>query len=144
MTTWKLGRQRLLFLADVLDIVDKGHELSGERTYSQSAFVHPCGAPACALGHYAAQFPRKYQFKDVTSAVTDHQKIVLAYRDGLYVSYDDNRTINEFSITHDEARELFAGYGCGGAENAKEAAAYIRKFVARKDRRMRARKAKSK
>jgi hypothetical protein len=35
--------------------------------------------------------------------------------------------------TH-EVAELFSGFGCGNAANAKEAAKYIRKFVARKRR----------
>ena len=146
---WALGRQRLLFLAAVLDIADKGHELVDERTYNQNTFVHPCGAPACALGHYAAQFPRRFRLRAPDNDVqlgavvpTDAAIYSNEYRYG--IGTDNERTIGEFAISYFEADELCAAHGCGGARKAVDAAAYIRKFVARKDRKLRAAKAKRK
>lgn len=141
---WALGRQRLLFLADVLDIADKGHELSDERTYSQKVFVHPCGAPACALGHYAAQFPRRFRIKPPGGVFNSNGSIIDALTDAPTLHFNNSETIrNEFAITETEADELFSSSGCDHAATSEEAANYIRKFVARKDRRVRA-KAKAK
>lgn len=146
---WAMGRQRLLFLAAVLDIADKGHELVDERTYNQNTFVHPCGAPACALGHYAAQFPRRFRLKapggdSLLGAVvpTDAAPYSEEYTRG--IGTHNLRTLGEFAISMAESDELFAADGCGRAKKAVDAAAYIRKFVARKDRKLRAAKAKRK
>lgn len=91
-------------------------------SYNQRWFTHSCGTPACALGHWAASRKSKG----------------LKLRDGM-VLYPQrfNGSIQyaadiDFDISLKEANELFELDGCGNAQTAAEAAAYIRKFIARK------------
>jgi hypothetical protein len=97
---------RLERLARILDTADAEHRENGEPTYSQCLYVHPCGTPACALGHYVKRTRR------TQSRALDEAK--------------------EFGLRHAEADELFWAGGCGGARTAKQAAKYIQKFIARK------------
>ncbi len=114
-----MNKRRLLRLASILDKADAEHKKRGEPRYLQKQFIHGCGAPACALGSYAAATRRRWtftygcpQFK--TEAESPFQDAAV-----------------EFGISLDESLELFDGDGCGGAKTAKQAAAYIRKFVKR-------------
>jgi hypothetical protein len=139
LSGWKLGRARLLFLASVLDIADKGHELGDEKGYDQGKWVNECGSPACALGHYAAQYPKRFVLNpNWVSPVGGRPYPVIQLRGSdARLGPQSTGILEEFSITSSESEELFSGSGCGDATTAKEAAAYIRKFVARKDREMR-------
>jgi hypothetical protein len=113
----KLGARRLLRLAKILDTADATHRKKGEPPYDQEAYKHPCGAPACAWGHYLA-----------------HSKTArtrFEIEDGNYWGATLFAPA-EFDISDEEACELFDSYGCGNARTAKQAAAYIRAFVKRK------------
>lgn len=125
----KLGARRLLRLAKILDTADALHKERGERTYSQDVFVHHCGTPACALGHYAANNKRRgWGFKAADySFGTGH----VTYN-GHSQSCADPRVLDEFDLSFTEAIELFSGDGCNGARTGKQAAKYIQRFVKRK------------
>jgi hypothetical protein len=97
---------RLERLARILNTADAEHRENGEPTYSQLYHFHPCGTPACALGHYIEHARRAPTFL-----------------------FD---RVKEFGLSREELYELFGAVGCGGAKTAKQAAKYIRKFIARK------------
>jgi hypothetical protein len=116
-TSLALGNRRLLKLADILHVADEKHKEKGERTYDQGSFLHNCGTPACALGHWAAANPRRWLLI---------HRIPCLILDGEYPRRD---AMKEFCINDDEYDQLFFGSGCGNAKTAKQAARYIRKFV---------------
>jgi hypothetical protein len=57
------GDTALLLLADMLDKVDLNHFKAGEPTYDQTAYFHPCGTPACAIGHWLFAEGRKTPYR---------------------------------------------------------------------------------
>jgi hypothetical protein len=117
-TSLALGNRRLSKLADILHVADEKHKKKGEQTYDQAMFMHICGAPACALGHWAVANPRRWSL-----IFGGLPRLIL---DGEYPLRD---AMKEFCISEDEYDELFLGAGCGNAQTAKQAAAYIRRFV---------------
>ncbi len=117
----RYGANRLLKLALILDTADALHKKKGESTYDQGIYRHPCGTPACALGHWAAANPKRWRF--------DNYGLPFVARDFESGTYS---AVDEFGISYDEADDLFGYAGCGEAQTAKEAARYIRTFVKRK------------
>lgn len=95
-----------------------------------------CGTPACALGHYAARRDLQREFKIWTDKRYGYAGI-LARSDG---SSEFEAAAEHFGLTYDpydgdgEVYELFAPSGCGGAKTPKQAARYIERFVARKEK----------
>jgi hypothetical protein len=115
--------------------------------YDQTTWVNPCGSPACALGHYAAQYPKRFVLNpNWVSPITGLTRAVIHLRssENSVLSPTSSIVTEEFQITESESEELFNGGGCGEAKTAKEAAAYIRKFVRRKDRLQAKKRAKRK
>lgn len=114
-----INEQWLLELADILEVADEAHAEKSEPAYDQTFYAHSCGAPGCALSHWAVAHPDRWyasrypvnRYHNSGSALTDSQE--------------------EFSLSFAQARELFDYAGCGGAKTAKQAAAYIRSFVER-------------
>lgn len=120
------GKERLLKLAEILDVADAQHRKKKEPTYVQNATIHDCGTPACALGHWAAANKRRFKYDR---------------RSGIVALLDDPENIavsvigaREFDLSMGQAVELFSGWGCGEARTAKQAARYIRTFVKRVER----------
>lgn len=114
-----LGNQRLLDLAAILDSADAIHLERGERAYDQEVFTHPCGTPACALGHWAAAHPESWVF---------HCGVPV----GLTTGSRWNQAAMDFFVDEEEYEELFGAFGCGFAQTSKDAASYIREFVSRR------------
>jgi hypothetical protein len=121
------GESRLLQLAALLDAADARHRALGERPYKQETYSHrDCGTPACALGHWVWDQRERlpdlynYMFKPYSG---DHDLVSPFYEAG-----------QEFGITQHEVIELFGSDGCNDAQTARQAAAYIRGFVLRKQR----------
>lgn len=114
MTTLAVGNRRLLKLADILDTADEEHIRKGEPTYSQHAFTHPCGSPACALGHWSAAKHVARKRRNLPLMVVD--------------------AVDEFALDFDDACEIFGPLGCDYAQTAKDAAKYIRAFVKRRQK----------
>lgn len=116
---FELGNQRLLQLAEILDTADDLHRQRGEPTYDQFYFEHDCGTPSCAAGHWAAANPDRWSLptmKLIDSSTDDISKDLC----------------EEFCLSPEEFDELLEFDGCNGAESSKEAADYIRAFVARR------------
>lgn len=103
------GDISLLLLADILEHADERHEAAREPLYDQTTWDHPCGTPACAIGHWLAQEGRKH------------------YRP---TEYDLNHRLPAlFELGSKQWAYLF-GYPPGYPRTAKEAAERIRAFVA--------------
>lgn len=123
MITTEFRADLLLELAEMLDRADEEHLKRGEPTYRQRYLLHPCGTPACALGHWAAAHPeRGWRLQGLGPEAG-------LYQDGKFAAA---AAATEFGLTDVEVEELFGFRGCGNAKSAREAARYIRKFVRRK------------
>lgn len=122
MTTVAVGNRRLLKLADILDTADALHKKRHEPGYAQTRFAHPCGTPACALGHWAAANPRRWMI----SAGSPLGSVRLR---GCYMLNEIAAGMDEFAIDMEQYYDLFGGWGCGGAQTGKQAARFIRQFV---------------
>jgi hypothetical protein len=128
----KIQRKRLEKLATILDTADAEHRKNSEPKYYQGVFTHPCGTPACALGHYAAASPKRWAIiKETSFELWQVPQPRLKLSRGART--EDDAT-DEFGLTIREYEELFGGVGCGEAKTAKQAARYIRKFLTRKDK----------
>lgn len=132
MPTLEEANQRLLNVARAL------RESPNPDKFDMVKYGHPCGTPACALGHYAAR--RDLQDAFGLRALSTSRDLYVTH-DGLTTWYDDFDVREHFRLdTYDddeeegwsEAEELFGGRGCGGAKTAIEAAEYIEAFVARR------------
>src|SRR5689334_20106169 len=110
MVSFKVGMNRLLRLANILDVADKKHRERKEPTYFQGYYDHPCGTPACALGHWAAHTPSRWKL------------ISMTMNDGNQDFYGLDAAISDFGIDREESHDLFGGNGCDGAKTAKQAA----------------------
>src|ERR1700722_2683753 len=94
------GVSNLLLLADILEEANRRD--FGSR---QASYIHDDGAAACALGHWCA------------------------YKGVDWLDLDVEDVSSDFAITAQEAGELFSGSGCGNAQTAAQAAAYLREFA---------------
>lgn len=101
---WTLpeGGKHLALLVYILDDADEKHRLAGEPTYLQRAVRHPCGTPACAIGH-----------------LRDAYRDVFGFNSFLMVP------------RWQDYYELFSQWGCGNAITARQAADYIRHYIRR-------------
>lgn len=120
------GMRNLLRLAEILDDADQMHRDDGEPKYDQSNYIHPCGTPACAMGHYALATEADFRISPYGAGWWFTNR-----SDGRILLIDDFAK-SEFCLEDHESWELFSGSGCGNAKTAKQAAAYIRRFVDRK------------
>lgn len=144
--SFRIGQNRLLKLADILDEAQKKYDRlkaskkfkKGEMGYDQKRFVHECGTPACALGHWAVHNPRRWRVKDGIPAFRGVMDPLSAscYQYGARRVEANGVTAatKDFGINLMESVKLFDGDGCGNARKASTAAKYIRRFVARRQR----------
>jgi hypothetical protein len=114
-----MGNKRLIQLAEILEAADENHASRGEPLYEQQIYTHPCGTPACALGHWAAANPQSWAFSSGAPY-------------GLTTGSRWNQCAIDFHLGLDEIDELFGMFGCGLPSTSKEAASYIRGFVSRR------------
>lgn len=138
MTSVAVGNKRLLCLANILDRVPGRHWAKDGRLvgYDQDIVRHSCGTPACAWGHWL--YTNKKRFKRIATAdglpngwVAESLLTLGLVGTGIYVSYFDGAE-REFAMSENEVREVFHSCGCKKATTGKEAADYIRAFVARR------------
>jgi hypothetical protein len=129
---------RAIHLRRLLNVVRALEESPNPERFTMAQFGHECGTPACALGHYCARTDLQSAF--VLSKHTDRGDREMptwpAPIDDVTVAlgFDDEEVRTHFGLTEDQAEELFGSEGCDGARTALEAAAYIRAFVARRER----------
>ena len=110
-------KKRLLNVAKAL------RESPAPERFSMEYYAHrDCGTPACALGHYAAR--------------RDIQRTFTIERDGAFgfdIEYE-GQIGDHFGLFDEEVNELFGTFGCRDAKTPAQAARYIERFVARKER----------
>ena len=112
-----MNRNRLLNVAKAL------REAPNPAAFDMGVYVHSCGTPACALGHYGCR--------------PDLQDVFFQRDGSLFAINEDGRETmcimdvarKHFDISSREVDQLFEATGCGHAETAQEAAAYIERFV---------------
>lgn len=99
--------------------------------YDQNLVGHACGTPACAIGHYAVNTPRRWSWTkhgDINVALDFDGDWTDQVAHEFCLAQDDDET----SFGESEVNEIFGDRGCDNAKTALEAAKYIRKFVAKK------------
>jgi hypothetical protein len=116
-----MNKENLLKLAEILDEADDLHREADEPGYCQERYMHLCGTPACALGHWAAAYPNRWVWVYGRLYYFDSERYWHP-RDGSKL---------EFGLDTVGFDELFEADGCDDAETAAEAAEYIRGYVAR-------------
>lgn len=131
----KVQKKRLLNVARAL------REARGEakRAFHMGTFVYDrrigqyaCGTPGCALGHFAARedLQRLMRINRIGEVLYKKDGEPLLLMDDC--SYEDLQEY--FGISYDEFQEIFRSDGCGEAQTTIQAARYIEKFVARKEK----------
>lgn len=120
-----MNTDRLLRLATLLDA---RHATAKQPEYSQSCFTYQCGAPACALGHWAIENKERWKLK-LRGPFRSYPD--LYYKQGNKLIHPMLGAELEFDLSENDVDELFGCTGCGNAQSAAEAAAYIRDFVRR-------------
>lgn len=117
-----MNKERLLNVAKAL------REAAHKERFTMKRYIHTCGTPGCAYGHYAGR-PDLQDIIRISGQCIYYTKRDDA-GDNVFADYDDKEICEHFGFTEDEARELFREDGCGGATTADEAADYIERFVA--------------
>jgi hypothetical protein len=88
--------------------------------YYQGRIGHPCGTPACAIGHYA------YEGNTGRFGWTKDGEAHSA-RD--FPAHLFKQIEHEFCLGTYEVDVIFGGAGCDNAQTAGEAAEFIRQFI---------------
>jgi hypothetical protein len=127
------GEQKLLELADLVERATR---------YDQQIYVHACGSPACALGHWAAAHPERWGTVEVEEGFNSIHRYPMLIRfisrarssnpfdSGGPVSFTRESAILEFGLRPYEFDRLFGGVGCGNAlMDAQKAAKFLREYV---------------
>lgn len=105
----------------LLNVVRALRESLAPELFDMELYVHECGSPACALGHYAM----RPDFQDDFTIQGGN----IRYQGAFCFWNAHDAAARHFDITKDEAKELFDDDGCGGARTIDEAADYIVAFV---------------
>jgi len=112
----KRGAKRLM------NVVRALRESPNPDMFTMEIFLHPCGTPGCALGHYLCRTDLQKTFK-----VIDADNVRIATKN---IESDFFHDVKEhFGLSHEWYGELFSETGCGNAKTAEEAAKYIQDFV---------------
>lgn len=113
--------ERLLNVAKAL------REAPDPDKFDMSFYGHGCGAPACAVGHYAARRDLQDTFVLNKDGFVDRRHPVGSQREA--ANFSDFAA--HFGLSRDQTEGLFDANGCGMAETPLEAAEYIEDFVRR-------------
>lgn len=111
-----MNKQRLLNVARAL------RESPNPEMFTMKLYLHSCGTPACALGHYGVRSDLQDEF------YSDEHGALYASGGNPWIFAAAKA---HFDLRDKEADELFDSDGCGNAKTAIDAAEYIEKFVAR-------------
>jgi len=99
----------------------------GEKScFTMKSYFNECGTPACALGHYATRTDLQEAFHQ---GPIEDRWVYLAGTTEFLTDYYCAPVQYHFGITKVQARMLFSGGGCGGANTELEAVKYIKWFV---------------
>jgi hypothetical protein len=115
LTPRQLADLRLMELASILDTAVN---------YDQGIYIHTCGSPACALGHWAKAHPERWTFESAAPVLHSYPN----WKDGLTAT--QRSAMIEFDLNGwNEVDDLFGSEGCDDAISGRHAAGYIRQFV---------------
>ena len=120
----------IIYAERLLNVVRALRESPLPQAFTMVSFVwgsgnqHPCGTPACALGHYAAR-------ADLQGAFIVNRTFGYMCPTNSELSTCAN-SMEHFDLTEREHFELFGTDGCGQARTTEQAARYIEAFVDRK------------
>jgi hypothetical protein len=121
-----MSKENLLKVAKAL------RESTNPDLFEMGSYSHPCGTPACALGHYAAR--RDLQdFLKIDGAGLFYVPELRVQVGFTRADYDDEYVCGHFGISTEEAEELFSTFGCNAAKTATQAAEYIERFAETRD-----------
>jgi hypothetical protein len=97
------------------------------RRFDMHRYVHRCGTPACAFGHYAARTDLQNAFEINRDSSTAY---VITSRGDVPDPLEIER---HFDLNEDDHIDLLGTEGCRNAKTTTEAADYIEAFIARQD-----------
>lgn len=105
-------------------------ESRAPKSFSMEKYMHICGTPACVIGNYAARNDLQDFLRLATADERTQSGSSMRYvSSGNPADYDSPAVLQHFGLTPAQAEELFGANGCGYAETAEEAIAYIERFV---------------
>lgn len=119
------GEKRLLEAADLVE---------NSSSFDMHTWIHPCGTPACVLGHYAVAHPEAWGILNGVPFLNPKLSRCRADKEFFSARNESRLSVLEgaaeyFGISRAEADIIFSGSGCGMARTGAEAAAFIRGFV---------------
>jgi hypothetical protein len=125
-----MNKERLLNVAKAL------RESPDPENFNMQDYVHCCGTPACAFGHYAFRTDLQDEFKvsrrnKSYSGLSGFAICCTSAPDPSLITYTNEAVLKHFDIDRTEAETLFGAYGCGDALTAIEAAEFIEDLVRR-------------
>jgi hypothetical protein len=118
-----LYRQRLLNVALAL------RESPAPDRFTMVMWGHPCGTPACALGHYACRPDLQDTFALFWQRPNPLLGLLIQGKRFITSEIVWGAIGEHFGITADEVTRLFGLLGCNGAKTPEAAIAYIEQFV---------------
>lgn len=104
-------------LCALFDMGKWGHDVTKK-------IAHPCGTPACSMGHYAAR-------EDLQNRFRLNSRGTICLRNNREVENITAEICNHFDIDNYQAEELFGSIGCGDASSLRDATKYVKKFIKR-------------
>lgn len=130
----------------LLNVAKALRESPNPDKFDMGSYVHPCGTPSCAFGHYALRSDLQSEF--TAHAAPNFWQGVDIVGGKLDISYADERVLDHFEITENQADQLFGDPGLAkdrvmaeeipesaflslNARTANEAADWIERFVAK-------------
>ena len=120
-----MNRQTQRYIKRMQNVVRALEEAPEPDNFSMQMYGHPCGAPACVLGHYAARTDLQKTF--TLDAIGD-----VRTNDGSLLGSWQNNACPHFGISSVEAFDLFDSDGCDFAQTPAEAIAYVKEFIIKK------------
>lgn len=138
------GKMKTIHKKRLLNVAKALRESKNPKAFNMNSLIwdyldalHPCGTPACALGHYAARTDLQHFLKIRGFTV---RYLSGGNLDAYYLNSGGDRKLqNHFGLSGDEVIELFDSDGCGDAKTPKAAAKYIEDFVKGEEKKARKR-----
>ncbi len=128
----------------ILNVARALRESPNPDMFNMDSYMHPCGTPSCAFGHYAVR-------SDLQSAFTAHAapeawKGIDIVGGDKNINYGRDEVLEHFGITDEQSDQLFCDAGsaaeavedheisadsflCLSAKTPNEAADWIERFV---------------
>jgi hypothetical protein len=113
-----------IYAQRLLNVARACRESRNPERFTMRKYIHECGTPACAFGHYAL----RDDLQDFVRIVSGPMIVLQTTGDHLAGSH----LLHHFAIGIWEWEELFGPGGCDKADTPEKAARFIEKFVEQK------------